>query len=52
MEGLKKSPQEFMEEYRKTHKDVINFPAEIFQKTETSQKKDQPRTDTGKGDAQ
>lgn len=52
MEGLKKSPQEFMEEYRKTHKDVINFPAEIFQKTETSQKKNQPRTDTGKGDAQ
>lgn len=34
MEGLKMSPEEFMQQYRKTHKDAIQVPAGIFpQKT-------------------
>ncbi|WP_373499492.1 hypothetical protein [Desulfococcus sp.] len=31
MEGLKKSPEEFMDQYRKTHKDAVQIPAGIFQ---------------------
>jgi hypothetical protein len=45
MEGLKRSPEAFMEEYRKTHKDAVVFPPEIFNRTEP------PGGTAGKGDA-
>lgn len=43
MEGLKMSPEAFMEQYRKTHKDAVQIPPGIFpQKTS-------PGPDAGKG---
>lgn len=44
MEGLKMSPKEFMDQYRKTHKDAVIVPPEMFQKKNTSD------ATVGKGD--
>lgn len=46
MDGLNLTPQEFMEQYRQTHKDTISFPPEIFQK------KDHQNTAADKGEPQ
>jgi 2',3'-cyclic-nucleotide 2'-phosphodiesterase (5'-nucleotidase family) len=36
MEGLQQSPEAFMEQYRKNHKDAVVFPPEIFQQKSAS----------------